>query len=138
MHVYHTTIKLHETDAAGVLFFANQLKIIHDAYESLFQSIGFSFAELINEKDFFLPIVHSESDYKSPLLAGDQVEIRTTVANVGKTSFTLTYTMLDASQTIVGTAQTVHVSVEKATRKKVPLPADLRAKLNGLCTQVPC
>jgi len=132
MYRYQTKIKLHETDAAGVLFFTNQLKMAHDAYESLLESIGFGFTELVRGKDFFLPIVHSESDYKSPLSVGDPVEIQATVANIGKTSFTLTYKLFDATQTIVGTARTVHVAVDKKTRQKIPLPADLHAKLEGL------
>lgn len=132
MRTYQTKIKLHETDAAGVLFFANQLKIVHDAYESLLEDIGFGFTDLIKNQDFFLPIVHSESDHQSPLSVGDPVEIQTMIANVGKTSFTLAYKLLDATQTIVGTAQTVHVSVDKTTRKKIPLPSDLREKLQTI------
>lgn len=132
MHIYQTKIKLHETDAAGLLFFSNQLKIVHDAYESLLEQIGFNFAELIRNKNFFLPIVHSESDYKSPLFVGDLIEIQITVTNVGKTSFTLAYKLLGASQNLVGTTQTVHVTMDKTTRKKISLPSDLRLKLEEL------
>ena len=53
MFTYQTKIKLHDTDAAGVIFFANQFKIIHDAYESLLEGIEFGFANLIRNKDFF-------------------------------------------------------------------------------------
>ncbi len=132
MRIYQTKIKLHETDAAGVLFFANQLKIVHDAYESLLEDIGFGFTDLIKDQDFFLPIVHSESDYQLPLSVGDPVEIQTMVADVGKTSFTLAYKLLDATLTIVGTARTVHVSIDKKTRKKISLPDDLRLKMEEL------
>ena len=132
MFIYQTKIKLHETDAAGVLFFSNQLRIVHDAYESLLERIGFGFTKLINEKDFFLPIVHSESDYKTSLSAGDLVEIQTMVAHVGKTSFTLAHKLVDATRTIVGTVRTVHVSIDKKTRQKIPLPGDLRAKMEEL------
>ncbi len=132
MHIYQTKIKLHETDAAGVLFFTNQLKLIHDAYEALFESIGFGLAEIISEKDFFVPIVHSESDHKAPLTVGNVVEIQTIVERVGKTSFTLAYSLLNHAQEVVGTAKTVHVAVDKQTRKKIPLPADLHVKLKDL------
>ena len=56
MYIYQTKIKLHDTDAAGILFFANQFKMVHDAYEGLLEMIGFGFAELIRHKNFFLPI----------------------------------------------------------------------------------
>ena len=132
MYTYQTKIKLHETDAAGLLFFSNQFKIIHDAYESLLETIGFGFAELIREKDFFLPIIHCESDFKSPLFVGDLIEIQVAVEKIGKTSFIFAYKLLDTSQKLVGTAQTVHVTMDKATRKKIPIPSGLRSKIDDL------
>jgi 1,4-dihydroxy-2-naphthoyl-CoA hydrolase len=132
MYTYQTKIKLHETDAAGLLFFSNQFKIIHDAYESLLETIGFGFAHLIRCKDFFLPIVHSQADYKAPVFVGDLIEIQITVANIGQTSFTFAYKLFDAAQKLVGTAETVHVTMDKATRSKIPLPKDLRSKIENL------
>ena len=114
------------------MFFSNQFKIIHDAYELLLESIGFGFGELIREKDYFFPIVHCESDYKLPLFVGDLIEIQTVVDKIGKTSFTLAYRLLDTSQKIVGTALTVHVTMDKSTKKKIPLPVDLRSKLEDI------
>lgn len=135
MYTYQTKIKLHETDAAGLLFFSNQFKIIHDAYEGLLENLGFGFAQLIRDKEFFLPIVHAESDYKLPLFVGDLIEVQVLVEKVGKTSFTLSYKLLDTSQRIVGLAQTVHVTIDKATRKKIPLPSDLRSKIEQVLTE---
>ena len=72
MYTYQTKIKLHETDAAGLLFFSNQFKLVHDAYEELLETIGLGFAELIRNKDYFLPIVHAEADFKLPLFVDDE------------------------------------------------------------------
>ena len=80
MYVYQTKIKLHETDAAGLIFFSNQFKLMHDAYESLLETIGFGFSDLIRKCDFFLPIIHAEADYKKPLFVGDVLEIQVKVA----------------------------------------------------------
>lgn len=129
MHMYQTTIKLHETDAAGVLFFANQLRIVHDAYEHLMGTIGFGLADIINSRDYRLPIVHSESDYKAPLMAGDRVTVETEIEHIGTTSFTFSYTLRGAEDAVAGTARTVHVAVDKKTLTKIPLPEDLRGKL---------
>lgn len=135
MYVYQTKIKLHETDAAGLLFFSNQFKIIHDAYESLLETIGYDFAQLIRDRDIFLPIVHAESDYRAPLFVGDAVSIQVRVDKIGKTSFSLAYELLNAEQKLVGTGRTVHVAVNKSTRKKIILPKDLRAKIQKLSKQ---
>jgi len=114
------------------LFFSEQFKIVHDAYQALLEHIGFGFAQLIREKDFFLPIVHAESDFKSPLFVGDLIEIQVRVEKVGKTSFILSYQLLDTSGGVIGTAQTVHVAMDKTTQKKTPLPLDLRGKIEDL------
>ena len=135
MFTYQTKIKLHDTDAAGVIFFANQFKIIHDAYESLLETMGFGFAELIRSKDFFLPIVHAESDYKAPLFVGDVLEVRVKVEKVGQTSFTLGYTLVNARQETVGTGRTVHVAVDKETHQKIPIPHDMRRKIEEIYKQ---
>jgi 1,4-dihydroxy-2-naphthoyl-CoA hydrolase len=132
MFIYQTKIKLHETDAAGILFFSHQFKIIHDAYEAMLESVAIPFAEIIKQKDFFLPIVHAESDFKIPLFVGDCIEVQVTVENLGKTSFTLTYKLLNAKQDLVGSAQTVHVTVDKKNKKKIPLPAELKEKLQSI------
>ena len=131
MFRYPVIIKLHETDAAGLLFFSQQFKLVHDAYEALLEKWGFGFAVLIREKDYFLPIVHAESDYKHPLFVGDRVNIDVTVADVGTTSFTFTYKLTLNDGTLVGTAQTVHVTMDKKTQTKIPLPSDLRRAVAG-------
>jgi len=135
MYTYQTKIKLHQTDAAGLLFFSHQFEIIHDAYEALLESIGFGFASLIREKDFFLPIVHAESDYKKPLFVGDLIEILISVEQVGKTSFTFAYKLQNTKQEIVGMARTIHVTMDKKTQKKIPLPRDMREKIEQLHNQ---
>jgi len=132
MYTYQTKIKLHQTDAAGLLFFSHQFEIMHDAYESLLEKIGFGFAELILHKDFFLPIVHAEADYKLPLFVADVIEVQVTVEKVGTTSFTFAYKLLNAKGALVGTGRTVHVTMDKKSQKKITLPAQMREKIEQL------
>lgn len=132
MYIYQTKIKLHETDAAGLLFFSHQLKLMHDAYEALLEQIGLGFAELIKNKNYFLPIVHAEADYKLPLFVGDTIEIQVTTENVGNSSFTFSYKLLNAKKELVGTGRTVHVTTDKKTREKIDLPKEMREKIETL------
>lgn len=132
MFSYKTQIHLHDTDAAGLLFFGNQFKLIHDAYESLLETIGFGFGELIRNQPFFLPIVHAECDYMAPLFVGDWIDIQVTIAQVGTTSFTFTYRIQKDDGTPVGTAETVHVTTDKETKQKIPLPIKLKEQITTL------
>ena len=47
------TVKLHDTDAAGILFFASQFKIAHDMYEKLLAQIGYPFSQRFKNNDLF-------------------------------------------------------------------------------------
>ena len=44
---YRFSIRLHDTDAAGVLFFAHLLRHAHDAYEAFMEQAGFGLVGLI-------------------------------------------------------------------------------------------
>ena len=129
MFTYTTKIRLHDTDAAGIIFFANQLKINHDAYEELLDEFGLGLQVILKKTNYFQPIVHAESDYKTPVFAGDKIVIAIKVGHIGKTSFSLEYT-LKRGKTLVGTAKTVHVTIDQKTREKIPLPPALRRALN--------
>lgn len=120
---------MHDTDAAGILFFANQFKMIHDAYENLLEEFGWSFRKILQDTRLFLPIVHAQSDYLAPVRVGDKITIAITVGRIGETSFTLDYT-LRRGKVPVGRAKTVHVTVSRKTSKKIALPAPLRKVLN--------
>ena len=98
----------------------------------MLETIGFGFAELIRHQDFFLPIVHAEADYELPLFVGDLIEVQVTVEKIGTTSFTFAYRLLNAKNQLVGTARTVHVTMDKKTQKKIPLPALMRVKVEQL------
>ena len=128
MFIYKTKIRLHDTDAAGIIFFANQLKIIHDAYEELLEESNLGFATMLKKTDFFLPIVHAESDYKAPVFAGDKIVVSVKVAHIGNTSCSFEYT-IHRGKTLVGTAKTVHVAIDQKTRQKISLPDKLRKAL---------
>jgi len=129
MFVWRTTVKLHDTDAAGLLFYGHQFKMAHDCYEAMLESIGLPMAWWMRESDYFLPIVHAESDYLRPLFVGDKIEIHLHVEKIGDSSYTLTQEILDAQGQTVGTVKTVHVVVNKESGRKTSIPDKFRAAL---------
>lgn len=132
MFTYETTVRLHHTDAAGLLFFAQQFTLAHDAYETLMESIGYAFAPLIRTSSYLLPIVHAEGDYLAALSTGDKITINVTAERIGDTSFTLSYTLLRDGSEPVGTVKTVHVLIDKRHNQPLSLLPDLREKLERI------
>jgi 1,4-dihydroxy-2-naphthoyl-CoA hydrolase len=137
MFIYKTQIRLHDTDAAGILFFAHQFSLVHDAYELLLEELGFSFPTMLQKKPYFLPIVHAESDYKAPVFVGDKITIRIRLGHIGESSFSFDYTLYNQKKILVGTAQTVHVTIDKQKRSKIPLPKEIRLSLEKFSQKRP-
>jgi acyl-CoA thioester hydrolase len=70
-----------------------------------------------------------ECDYKRPTKYGDVLEIRLTVAEIGRTSFRYEYEIVDEGGRTVVTAKTVQVMYDYKTEKPVPIPDEIRTLL---------
>lgn len=128
MFIYKTRIFLHHTDAAGRLFFANQFYLIYEAKEMFLKSLGLCVEEMLNHEKYTFPLVHAESDYKTPLKTGDEISIHVGVENIGETSVGFIYEIFTKGKR-AGIAHTVSVVVDKTTGKKTPIPRVWREKL---------
>ena len=131
MFSYRTEIHLRDTDATGVLYFAEQFRLALEAFEHFLKERGLSLNTLIKTHPFLMPIVHAEGDYFAPLEVGDKIEIFPTLAKIGTSSFSIHFRFVKQDQE-VGKVSIVHVVVDKKTRKSVPMPDSLREILHKL------
>lgn len=119
---------MHDTDMAGILYFARQFRFVHDALEDLFESEGYKFDALFQQHDFIFVIVHAEADYLKPLKVGDKLEVHITIEKMGDSSVIILYDIYRDAHELVGTAKTVHVCLERIARTKTSIPADIRSR----------
>lgn len=130
-HTHQFRIALHDTDAAGVLFYAHLFRHAHDAYEGLMTALGWPLPALVSGGTLALPLVHAEADYRHPLRHGDPVICEVSVAGVGQGSFSLDYAFLSPTGALAATARTVHAALDRASGQAVALPPGLAAALHG-------
>lgn len=133
MFEYKTRVKIYDTDAAGVIFFGSQFRLIQDAYEEMLEQTGYSIKYIVNEAEFTVPLVHAESDYIRPMGVGDEITIALTLGRFGESSYTVKYEIFNEKGEITGRAKTVHVTIDKKTMKKVPLPENFIEAVKSLC-----
>ena len=78
-------------------------------------------------------LARAECDYRAPAHFGDELEVRLTVGDIGRSSFALGYEIVHVTGgQLVATGKTVMVSYDYETGKSVPLSADARALLEEL------
>ena len=130
--VHRRKVRLQDTDATGVLYFSEQLKMALETFEDFLSHHQMPLRELI-DSPYLLPVVHAEADYLAPVMVGDELDIHLIVEAVGTKSVTLAYRFFDIKRKIdVGTAKIIHVSVDKQTRQSAPIPNILKNLLQPL------
>ena len=127
MFTYRMQVRLKDTDATGVLYFAEQFKMAMDVFEEFLKERGAPFRQLL-DSNYLMPVVHAEADYLAPLMVGDELQIELGVAKIGTSSVTLIYTFYDVIRKMtVGRVKIVHVAIERHQRSaSVPIPDFLR------------
>jgi acyl-CoA thioester hydrolase len=76
-------------------------------------------------------LAHAECDFKRQVKHGETIEIRLTVAELGRSSFRYTYEIVDADQRLVATASTVQVMYDYRQSRPVPIPDEIRQLLTS-------
>jgi YbgC/YbaW family acyl-CoA thioester hydrolase len=122
------TIKFHQADLAGIMFFAQVFTLAHDAYEAFIQACGFDWKEWFLENKYLIPIRHTEADYLRPFKAGETYQIEVIVTEFSTSSFQLQYSFSQAS-TKHAIVKMVHTCMDPKTLQKINLPENVKIKL---------
>jgi 1,4-dihydroxy-2-naphthoyl-CoA hydrolase len=131
MYKFETKIGMHQTDAGGVVFFANFFVMAHLCYEAwLDESI--SIAEIIDDKNLIMPIVHAHADYRQSLCLSEKITIEMTCGNTTRTTFQLDYIIFSEEGDIAAEITTIHACLDERKRKPTRLPEFLKDMLTAL------
>ena len=128
---YSRTIRLMDTDAAGVIYFASLLSICHEAYEDRLIQSGVNLKTFFRDTETALPIVHGEIDFFQPLFCGDRLEITINSHLLTENSFEINYQIFLTHEPKKKVAQgkTKHVCIAPLTRQKIPLTDPVKKAL---------
>jgi acyl-CoA thioester hydrolase len=76
-----------DTDAGGIVYYANYLKFMERARTELLRSFGIHQSRLATEQGIIFAIVSVNLDYKSPARLDDLLMVTCEVATEGRASF---------------------------------------------------
>lgn len=110
-----------ETDAMGVMYYAEYLHLFERARSLLIRDHGMSYAQ-VEEKSVYLPVREAYARYKAPCRYDELVWVRTGISKWGRASVTFEYQVTDQGrEKILATGHTQHATVNPDGRPvKVP------------------
>ena len=116
--------RIHDIDAAGVVFYARYFYFAHNAYEDWLDSRQTNISRIL-DSGRILPIVHTEADFKAPIGLNENIEIKLFLTEQKEHSFALEYQFYNTQDELKAVLQTVHICLDAQSRKKIILPAEL-------------
>lgn len=129
--IYGHRVGFHDTDGAGVVYFANGLTLCHLAYEASLAAAGVDLTRFFPRgaiaAELAYPIVHASIDFMGPIAGGDDLTITVSPFQIHDSQFENHYTLALASAPgrVVARALTRHVCIRTATRQRHPLPDEI-------------
>ena len=121
-----------DTDAGGVVYYANYLKYIERGRTEHLRELGFELAIIANESGLVFVVKSVKADYLLPAFLDDTIEVQTSIELVKHASLIFTQKITNIEKnTVLFNAEVKVVSVLKNNLKPCAFPQEILEKLNG-------
>ena len=89
MNIFHWPVRVYyeDTDAGGVVFYANYLRFFERARTEMLRSLGFEQDQLINEQQLIFVVRSVQVDYLKPARFNDSLDVSAEIVAAKKVSF---------------------------------------------------
>ena len=112
-----------DTDSGGVVYYANYLKFLERARSEALVSLGFSNKKIKDEFGALIVVKSCNIDYKKQVHLEDELNIRSFVKSITKTSFTMNQ-FISKEEKIIVEAK-VHLVFINNKGKPMRIPSSL-------------
>jgi acyl-CoA thioester hydrolase len=130
LHSHKVEVRFRDCDPLGHVNNAVYLTYLEQARLFYWKSL-WGFGEERSRSSPGVILARAEIDFRLPAHYGQTLEVRVDLAAVGKTSFTYDYEIVDEQERVVASARTVQVMYDYDAARPVPIPADIRSKMQN-------
>tara|TARA_A100000164_G_C21867891_1_gene753513 strand:+ start:714 stop:1112 length:399 start_codon:yes stop_codon:yes gene_type:complete len=124
---YKVKVFYEDTDAGGVVYYANYLKFFERARTEVITEIGLSNKKLLDKFGVLIIVKSCNIDYKKPAKLEDQLEIKSIISSISNTSFKMTQKAFKDDELM--TSSEIHLVVVDKNGKPTRIPDELRQKI---------
>jgi 4-hydroxybenzoyl-CoA thioesterase len=129
---YPLTVRWGDCDPAGIVYTPNILGYAIEAVEGWFAAVlGESWPRIIAGRGLSTPMVHVSLDFSKPMRTGDRIAVEIEVTKIGGSTLTFAARGRDEQGAATFFAEIVSCFIDDAAYKAVPIPPDLRGKVEA-------
>ena len=127
---FHTLkVYYEDTDAGGVVYYANYLKFLERARSEALYSLGFTNLNLREKYNIILIVKSCNIEYRKPALFEDVINIFSEATSFTKTSFTMSQNIFRKNELI--TEANIHIVAVDINGKPSKIPSELKQNLEN-------
>ena len=123
---HNVKVYYEDTDAGGVVYYANYLKYLERARTEALFSIGFSNKKIQDKFNSLIIVKSCNIEYKKSAHLEDELKIRSFVKSITKTSFLMNQ-IITKGEDIIVEAQ-IHLVFVNKESKPVKIPDEIYSK----------
>ena len=125
-------VRFAHCDPAGIVFYPRYFEFFNTVVEDWCEhGLGSSFREMHMQLGYGLPTVHVECSFLKPSELGETLQAQLSVNKIGNTSLHLEINLFGADAVQRVATKMVVVLMDMKTRKAIPLPEQLRQKIQS-------
>ncbi|MDG6933285.1 MAG: acyl-CoA thioesterase [Nitrososphaerota archaeon] len=119
-----------DTDAAGVVHFANYFRYFERVELELYRKLGFAYSKSLMKMGLWFARVEAHCSYLSPCEFDDEIEVKMRLTTLGRRSVKYGMEVLNLTTgKVAAKGHIVIVSANKSKKRAVPLPDEFREAL---------
>ena len=128
MSVFEWPVRVYyeDTDAGGVVYYANYLRYLERARTEWLRQLGFEQDRLMRDVGIVFAVRRVEIDYLLPARFDDELRIEAVVARVSKVSLTFTQRILREPDTPLCNASVKVVCLDREKFRPTAIPERIR------------
>jgi acyl-CoA thioester hydrolase len=120
-----------DTDAGGIVYYANYLKYMERARTEWLSSLGYELSKLERVEGIVFVVHRVEIEYRIPAKLGERVDATLTLVELNRASMAVEQDVLRGDD-VLTRGRVALACVEDATRRPTRIPASLHERLEGL------
>ena len=129
--VFHWDVRVYyeDTDAGGIVYYANYLKFFERARTEWLRSIGVGQQELLEQHDALFVVKSVSADYHAPAKLDDTVRLTLSIAKMGRASIVFLQQAW-RDETLLNTAE-VKIGCVDASMRPRAIPDDVAQRMRA-------
>lgn len=129
---WNVRVYYEDTDAGGIVFYANYLKFFERARTEWLRAVGVSQQELASDEGAIFVVRSAAVDYHAPARLDDVLKLTLSIEKLGRASVSFSQQAW-CGDTLLASATVKVGCVDAATLRPRPVPDTTAAKMRAAC-----